>query len=200
MIPAVVLAAGMSTRMGRPKATLPLTSTDTFVTRIVRTFLDAGVDDVVVVLGHEADLVSASLRRSGLAARLVINDEYETGQFSSVLRGLTAIDRPGVTAMLLTLVDVPLVSPATVRAVLARYAATHAPVVRPVRGDQHGHPVLIDRSLFSELRVADRSTGAKPVVRRHVTTAGDVTVGDDGAFLDVDTPEDYERAMRTLDD
>jgi molybdenum cofactor cytidylyltransferase len=55
VIPAIVLAAGKSTRMGRAKAMLPLDADDTFLTRIVRTFLDAGVDDVVVVLGHEAE-------------------------------------------------------------------------------------------------------------------------------------------------
>jgi molybdenum cofactor cytidylyltransferase len=89
---------------------------------------------VVVVLGHQAEAVAASLVGSGLPARLVINDGYEHGQLSSVLRGLNAIDRPGVTAMLLTLVDVPLVSAATVRAVMDRHAATRAPIVRPVRG------------------------------------------------------------------
>src|SRR5262245_16406704 len=119
VIPAVVLAAGLSTRMGRPKALLPLTDDDTFITRIIRSFLDAGVDDVVVVLGHEAEAVTDAIVKSGLAARLVVNRAYESGQFSSVLAGLAAIDRPGVTAMLLTLVDVPLVSPATIRAVLS---------------------------------------------------------------------------------
>jgi molybdenum cofactor cytidylyltransferase len=195
VIPAVVLAAGMSTRMGRPKALLPLTDTDTFLSRIVRTFLEAGVDDVVVVLGHEADAVAVSLLTTGVAARLVINDAYRTGQFSSVLRGLNAIDRPGVSAMLLTLVDVPLVSASTVRAVVERYAQTHVPIVRPVRGNEHGHPVLIDRSLFAPLRAADPAGGAKPIVRAHVSGAGDVVVDDEGAFLDIDTPEEYREAI-----
>ena len=193
MIPAVILAAGLSTRMGRSKPLLPLTDGDTFVTRLVRSFAEAGVDDVVVVLGYKADAVAAKLVESGLAARLVINDAYQTGQLSSVLRGLNAVDRPGVRAMLLTLVDVPLVSPSTIRAVIDRYHATHAPIVRPVRGDEHGHPVLIDRSLFSLLRTADPSAGAKPVVRNHVSVAGDVVTEDDGAFTDIDTPEAYER-------
>src|SRR5204863_1096037 len=119
VIPAVVLAAGLSTRMGRSKPLLPLGNGDTFVSRIVRSFLEAGVDDVVVVLGYEADAVASSLIESGVAARLVINESYQAGQLSSVLRGLNTIDRPGVAAMLLTLVDVPLVSPATIRAVVA---------------------------------------------------------------------------------
>jgi molybdenum cofactor cytidylyltransferase len=195
VIPAVVLAAGLSTRMGRPKPLLPLPGGETFVTRIVRSFLESGVDDVVVVLGHEAAAVAAKLIESGVAARFVINEAYATGQLSSVLRGLNAIDRPGVRAMLLTLVDVPLVSPATIRAVIDRYKATHAPIVRPIRGDEHGHPVLIDRSLFGLLRAADPTAGAKPVVRDHVSAAGDVAVDDDGAFFDIDTPAAYERVL-----
>jgi molybdenum cofactor cytidylyltransferase len=198
MIPAVVLAAGLSTRMGRPKPLLPLANGETFVTQIVRSFLDSGVDDVVVVLGHEADAVAATLIERGVAARFVVNDAYQTGQLSSVLRGLNAIDRPGVRAMLLTLVDVPLVSPATIRAVIDRYKATHAPIVRPVRGDEHGHPVLIDRSLFALLRTADPEAGAKPIVRDHVSAAGDVAVDDDGAFFDIDTPEAYERVLHDM--
>jgi molybdenum cofactor cytidylyltransferase len=193
MIPAVVLAAGLSARMGRPKALLPLGSGDTFLTRIVGTFAEAGVDDVLVVLGHEADAVAARVRASGLATRFVLNDRYEAGQLSSVQAGLSTIDRPGVTAMLLMLVDAPLVSAATVRAVLARYRDTRAPIVRPVRGDQHGHPVLIDRSLFDAIRNADPAAGAKPIVRAHASPAGDVPVDDPGAFEDIDTPEEYER-------
>jgi molybdenum cofactor cytidylyltransferase len=198
VIPAIILAAGLSTRMGRPKPLLPLANGETFVTRIVRSFLDSGVDDVVVVLGHEADAVAATLIESGVAARFVVNDAYRSGQLSSVLRGLNAVDRPGVRAMLMTLVDVPLVAPPTIRAVIDRYRATHAPIVRPVRGDEHGHPVLVDRSLFSLLRSADPAIGAKPIIRAHVTPAGDVSVSDDGAFLDIDTPETYERILRSM--
>ena len=184
--------------MGRPKALLPLDGGDTFLTRIVRTLLAAGAADVVVVLGHGAQEIAATMSQSGLAARLAINVEYRTGQFSSVLEGLNIVDRPGVTGMLLTPVDAPLVSSDTVRAVMERHLATRAPIVRPVRGEEHGHPVLIDRSLFAALRAADPSTGAKPVVRGHVTSAGDVVVDDDGAFLDVDTPEEYARLLQQL--
>ena len=71
-----------------------------------------------------------------------------------------------VSGTLLTLVDVPLVTSSTVRAVVKRYRHTGASIVRPTRGDEHGHPVLIDRALFPVLRAADPSEGAKPVVRR----------------------------------
>ena len=83
--------------------------------------------------------------------------------------------------------------PATVRAVVERYLATRAPIVRPVRGDDHGHPVLIDRSLFDLLRHADPRVGAKDVVRAHASPLGDVEVDDDGAFIDIDTPVEYDK-------
>jgi CTP:molybdopterin cytidylyltransferase MocA len=180
--------------MGRPKATLPI-GNDTFLTRIVRTYLDAGVDDVVVVVGHDSESVVASFVGSGLPARFVLNRQYDNGQLSSLIAGLNTIDRPGVVAALVTLVDVPLFSAATARSVLERYRASRAPVVRPTSGHRHGHPYVIDRSLFAELRAADPAGGSKHVVRAHATAAGELAVDDEGAFLDVDTPEEYERVI-----
>jgi molybdenum cofactor cytidylyltransferase len=195
VIPAIVLAAGRSSRMGRAKATLPAGDGHTFLSRIVQTFLAAGVDDVVVVVGHDADAIASTFARSGLPARFVVNQEYDRGQLSSLLAGLRIVDRPGVSGVLVTLVDVPLVSDATVRAVVDSFRRTHAPVVRPTSGDRHGHPMLIDRSLFPLLRAADPAAGAKPIVRAHATPAGDIPIEDEGAFTDVDTEEDYRNVF-----
>jgi CTP:molybdopterin cytidylyltransferase MocA len=195
VIPAIVLAAGRSSRMGRAKASLPLGGEETFLTRIVRTFLDAGVDDVVVVVGHEANSIVSTFVGSGLPARFVVNREYDRGQLSSLVAGLGVVDRPGVSAALMTLVDVPLVSSATVRAVVECYHRTHARIVRPTSGARHGHPLLIDRSLFAGLRAADPTTGAKSIVRAHASPAGDIAIDDEGAFLDIDTEDEYRRAL-----
>jgi len=193
MIPAIVLAAGCSTRMGRSKAMLPLGGGDTFLSRIVRTFHDAGVDEVIVVVGHGGNAVAASVQALGVDVRVVTNAEYDRGQLSSLVAGIGAIDRPEVEAALVTLVDVPLVAAATIRAVIDRYRASRPPVVRPTSGARHGHPLLLDRALFDEVRAADPSSGAKPIVRAHASAVGDVPVEDEGAFTDIDTPEDYER-------
>ncbi len=200
MIPAVILAAGLSSRMGRSKALLPLESGQTFIERIVRTFMAAGVADVVIVLGHEAAALGEAIDGFKLPVRTVVNRAFATGQLSSVLAGVNAVDRPGTRAMLMTLVDVPLVSSSTVRAVVERFDATGAPVVRPVHGADHGHPVLLSRVLFPLLRQADPDAGAKPIVRRHVSPAGDVEVSDPGAFLDIDTPEEYLRVLDQIRD
>ena len=79
VIPAIVLAAGRSSRMGRAKAALPAGGGHTFLTRIVQTFLDAGVDDVIVVVGHEAEQIASGFAESGLPARFVVNHEYDRG-------------------------------------------------------------------------------------------------------------------------
>lgn len=195
MIPAVVLAAGRSSRMGRAKASLPIDDRDTFLTRIVRTFLEAGVDDVVIVVGHEGESIAAAFAASTLPARFVHNPDYDRGQLSSLIAGLSVVDRPGVIATLVTLVDVPLVGVDTVRTVVDCYRRTHAPIVRPMAGTRHGHPMLIDRSLFDRLRAADPTLGAKPIVRAHASPSGDIAVDDEGAFTDIDTEEDYRRVL-----
>jgi molybdenum cofactor cytidylyltransferase len=194
-VPLVILAAGLSTRMGRTKATLPLGTGDTFLTRILSSAAHADISDVVVVIGHDAEAVQADVAAHGFAPRYVTNRAYRTGQFSSVLAGLNAVDRPGVDGMLLTLVDVPLVAPNTIRAVVERHRRVRPPIVRAVRGGEHGHPVLIDRSLFDVIRSANPAEGLKPVVRAHASADGDVTVDDAGAFFDIDTPDAYGRAL-----
>ena len=197
MIPGVVLAGGASSRMGgRPKALLPTGHGDeTFLARIVSALRAGGVDDVVVVAGYHEKAIGQAASVMVTPVRVLPNAAPERGQLSSLLVALTAIDRPGVGAMLVTLVDLPLVLPATVHAVLEGYRRTGAPIVRPARDGRHGHPILFDRSLFDELRRADPDLGAKPVVRAHAADSLEIEVDDDGAFFDVDTPEDYERVF-----
>jgi molybdenum cofactor cytidylyltransferase len=99
-----------------------------------------------------------------------------------------------VEAVMMTLVDLPLISEATVRAVREAFLANPgAPLVRPRRGGRYGHPVIFNRSIFGELRRADPTKGAKPVVHAHAAEEVNVDVDDEGAFIDIDTPEDYER-------
>jgi molybdenum cofactor cytidylyltransferase len=192
MVVGIILAAGSSTRMARAKALLPI-GNDTFVTRTCRTLLAAGLDDLVIVAGAEVESVRAAVAGAGLPARVIENTRRAEGQLSSVLAGLAVADRPGVDAVLVHLVDAPLVGPGTVAAVLEAFRATGAPVVRPVVAGRHGHPVLFSRRVFDDLRGADPSIGAKAVVLAHAADVLDLAVEDEGACQDIDTPEDYAR-------
>jgi molybdenum cofactor cytidylyltransferase len=190
-MPALVLAAGRSTRMGRPKALLSVTRVgETFVERLVGTLVAGGIDDVVVVAGEQASAIRARL---GFRARVVVNPDVDQGQLSSIVVGLDVIDRPGVSAVMIAPVDQPLVSETTVRALVEAWRRTHAPIVRPVREGRHGHPVIFDRTLFDELRAADPAQGARVIVHAHAESLADIAVDDDGCFADIDTPADYER-------
>ena len=195
MIPGIVLAGGKSSRMGRPKALLPIGSAgETFLDRVTRTLLDAGIEDVIVVVGADAVAIRAGARpRTGV--RIVDNPDYQEGQLTSLLTGLRAIDASHATAALMTLIDVPLVSAATVRTLLAAQREHDAPVVRPVSNGRHGHPVIFGRALFQELHNANPQYGAKPVVRAHAAQMIEVPIDDEGAFADIDTREDYERII-----
>lgn len=197
-IPGIVLAAGKSSRMGRPKALLPIgSSSDTFFDRITRTLLDAGIEDVIVVVGADAEAIRAGARpRSGV--RIVDNPDYEQGQLTSLVAGLRSIDVARASAALVTLIDVPLVSAATVRTLIAAQREHGAPVVRPVSNGRHGHPVIFGRQLFGELQRADPAQGAKPIVRAHAGDMIEVPIDDEGAFTDIDTREDYERIIGPL--
>jgi molybdenum cofactor cytidylyltransferase len=199
MIPAIVLAAGKSSRMGRTKALLPIgTSGETFLTRIVRVLRDGGIESIVVVVGGDAAAVRAALPREDASLSAVENPRFEDGQLSSLLVGLAAVEqRYGhVEAVMVTLVDLPRISASTVRAVLDAFLTTpNAPLVRPRHGNRFGHPVIFSRSLFAELRRTDPSQGAKPVVHAHAAEEVNVDVDDEGAILDIDTPEDYARVI-----
>ena len=204
MIPAIVLAAGKSSRMGRPKGVLPIgASGETFLTRILRSLREGGIQRAFVVIGGDAGAVRATLPGNDDFLNVVENKNYEQGQLSSLLVGLSAAEEEGdVNGVMVTLVDLPLISAATVTAVLEEHRRSPAaPIIRPRRGTRHGHPAIFHRSLFEELRSADPSMGAKPVVHAHAAEEVNVDVADDGAFTDIDTPEDYERFIRpTLGD
>jgi molybdenum cofactor cytidylyltransferase len=199
MIPAIVLAAGRSSRMGRPKALLATGPEDeTFVSRLARTLLDGGVADVLIVGRPDDEALAAEVRRigdRGRAARLVLNPHAERGQLSSVVTGLNAADRPGVTGLLITPVDAPMIQPATVRMLLSESAAHHDAIVRAAFGGRHGHPVIFARKYFDELRRADPAAGAKGVVHAHADAVRNVDTNDPAVVDDIDGPDDYARLL-----
>jgi molybdenum cofactor cytidylyltransferase len=197
MIPGIVLAGGKSSRMGTPKALLTIGSSgETFLERITGTLLNGGVDEVLVVVGADAEVIRASARETP-RVRILNNPDYEKGQLTSLLAALQRIDEGAVSGALVTLIDVPLVSADTVRRLIATHQDHAGSIVRPVSKGRHGHPVIFPSRLFDELRRADLAQGAKAVVHAHKTDIVEVPVGDEGAFIDIDTREDYERWIGT---
>jgi molybdenum cofactor cytidylyltransferase len=192
MVPGIILAAGQSSRMGRPKALLPCKATgDTFVATLLRSVLDGGVDDALVIGRPDDVALREEVERN--RGRFVENPRHEQGQLSSLLAGLNVADRPGVTGVLVTPVDAPLVAPSSVAALLRAFTTSQAPIVRAAYGGRNGHPVIFARAVFDALRHADPSIGAKAVLRAHHDRLLNVEVPDRAVVDDVDTPEDYRR-------
>lgn len=197
MIRGIVLAAGASSRMGQAKAALPLGTTgDTVLSRVVTTLLAAGLPSVAVVAGAHIDAVRAAMPAFEPRARVVEHLGWAEGQLSSLLAGLAAVEDPQLEAILVTLVDVPLVRPASVAAIVAAWRESRAPIVRPVNGEQHGHPVIFDRTVFDDLRRADPKVGAKAVFATHAARRLDVPIEDPGAYIDIDTPDEYRSVLK----
>jgi len=199
MIPAIILAAGRSTRMGSAKALLTLPPDgSTFLERLTRSLTSGGAAGVSVVgrpddraLALEVDRLGAA----GCGVRLVENADADRGQLSSVVAGMNAADRPGVHGIIVTPVDAPLLRPETIRCMLAVFDARRPPVVRATFQGRHGHPVIFSRLVFDSLRRADPAVGAKAVVRAHADDLIDLELEDPGIVLDVDTPGDYTRLL-----
>jgi molybdenum cofactor cytidylyltransferase len=187
ILAALILAAGYSSRMGRFKALLPMGGTST-IERIVTTFRQAGISRVGTIIGHEATQLEPLLHRLDVAA--IHNPNYSSGMYSSVQAGLAALPA-NVEACFLLPVDIPLVRPASIATLAARYAKERPAVVYPLFSGQRGHPPLIARSLFGEILAGDGEGGLRALLQRHQSSAAEVEVIDEGILLDMDTPEDY---------
>jgi molybdenum cofactor cytidylyltransferase len=184
--------------MGSPKALLTTPSGRSFVSAIVHALAAASVTDIVVVTGAEHDRIVEVLLRDAppVVPRFARNPDPSRGQLSSLWVGMDAVVTAETEALIVTLVDVPMVNRVTIARVIEEWHRTRAPIVRPAIGDRHGHPVIFDRSVFDELRAAPLDQGAKTVVRAHAGDVLDVPVTDEGSLVDVDTPQDYEALRR----
>jgi nicotine blue oxidoreductase len=196
-IPAIVLAAGHSARMGEPKAGLQLPGGDTFIRRITTALTAGGAAPVLVVVsGRVEPAPTAAASGGAVAVEYVINPDPDRGQTSSLQCGLACV--PDAPAVLVTLVDVPLVTAALVRALIEAWVSSGASVVRPTQAGRHGHPILIAQPVIRELLGADPSAPARSIIRRHAADGVELEVADSGPFLDVDTPEEYRRLIASL--
>jgi molybdenum cofactor cytidylyltransferase len=188
-VAAIVLAAGESSRMGRPKPLLPLNG-DTFLGHLLGQLRASRVERVVVVLGHRPEQVLDAMPEVRDFA--VVNERYQLGQLSSFIVGLEAIGNEA-DAVLLCLADHPFVTAALIDELIAGHETTQLPIVVPVHGGRRGHPVLFAAPLFAELKAAPLDQGARVVVRAHADEILELATDEAGILADIDTPEEYER-------
>ena len=189
-ISAILTTAGESTRMGRPKPLLPWHGV-TLVQYQVRSLTDAGASEVIVVLGHEADLVAPYVKGPGV--RYVENSDYPLGKTTSIKAGLQAID-PHANAVLLLAVDQPRPTE-VIAAVIRAHLESKALITSPRYQGHGGHPLIFSASLKGELeRITEERQGIREVFQAHRREVTEAEIDDPIVRLDLNTPEAYEEA------
>lgn len=186
-IAGLVLAAGRSTRMGGPNKLLEPLLGRPMVRHAAAAALGAQLSEVVVVTGHQSAAVEASL--DGLPVRFTHNPDYAEGLSTSLRAGLAAFG-PQVDGVVVLLGDMPGVTAPLVRRLVKAFdPETGAHVVAPARGGRRGNPVLWGRRFFGELARVEGDVGGRHLLERHPEAVREVEAEDDGALIDVDTPE-----------
>lgn len=193
-ISAVVLAAGLSERMGRLKPLLPLGASRT-IERVVDFFQAAGVGDILVVTGHRAADVRQAVEPYHV--RCVENPDYRQGMFRSVLAGIRALPKQ-CRAFFIHPADIPLVRPQTVLRLMETFGDVSANIFYPTFSGRRGHPTLIRTELIPSIMQWAGAGGLKACLQRYEADSFELPVVDEAILLDLDTPGDYDRMQERL--
>lgn len=191
---ALILAAGYSSRMGHFKPLLPLENKPVIACSIDN-FRRAGIENITVVVGYQAAILQPLLQDMGV--RVVVNENYRLGMFSSILAGLETFAHQ-VEGFYLLPGDIPLVKKRTIQKLGDKYTQTSSSVIYPTLLGKRGHPPLITRKCFQQILAQDSSGNLRTVLEQFADDSWDVECIDQGILLDMDTPEDYQQMQLSL--
>ena len=186
-IGAIILAAGLSTRMGGLKPLLSI-GPRTLLGHTITLFQTSGIEDIIVVTGHQSDELKQEIKVYN--CRSVVNEDFIDGMFSSIQAGVNALN-PSDKAFFLLPVDIPLVRKDTVLQLMAAMNQDRSSLVfYPVHRSRRGHPPLIKCDLITEILNFDDRGDLRALLKRYQQHACNVFVSDPYILLDADTPED----------
>jgi molybdenum cofactor cytidylyltransferase len=189
---AVVLAAGMSTRMGTLKQMLPF-GKSTVLGSVIDSLRAASVDRIIVVLGHEAEKIRQSV--SGSKAEFVVNEDYVLGMFSSVQAGVRTLT-PDTETFLICLGDQPGIRGGTIRTLLETFSKCGKGIGIPFADEDQGHPLFVSGKYLNELQLMAPTLTLKHFLSAHSTDTARLPVQDPAILRDIDTQADYESELR----
>ena len=192
MIWAVILAAGVSRRMGTQKLLLPFGDA-TVIESVVLTALASRVDRVLAVLGADRDAVRQKLEPFGID--FVINENFVKGMLSSVQAGFAALP-PAAEAAVVMLSDQPFLPAGVVDAVVEAFRRSGKGIVVPAFQGRRGHPVLIGLKYHDEVLALDPTNGLRRLMRAHPDDIFEAAVEDANILRDMDVPEDYANELK----
>jgi molybdenum cofactor cytidylyltransferase len=191
-IAGVILAAGSSSRLGEPKQLLDLGGRPVLA-HTLAAVRQTSLDPLAIVLGHAAAEIEQRVDLRDV--QTIHNPDYQSGQSSSIRAALAALS-DDIDGVVFILGDQPLVEPAVIDRLVRAFRTEDAPIVQPKYHEGRGNPVLIARSLFSELAEVTGDTGARPLIQRHHDAVRLVDATEFSRPDDIDTREDYENILR----
>jgi molybdenum cofactor cytidylyltransferase len=178
--------------MGKTKQLLPFRG-QTILECVVDSALASRLHRVIVVLGHEAEVLESLLKNREVT--VVCNPHYHRGQSTSLKAGLRMLRKESEAALFL-LVDQPLITPEIIDGIIAAYETSRSPIVLPVFEGRRGNPVLFARETFARMAELGEDTGARPLFAEYADRILKVPVDDPAIHLDIDTKEDYRRLLK----
>ena len=187
-IDGVILAAGRSSRMARPKPLLEVGGM-TFLERAARTLQAAGCRTRYIVASADAEWLD---RAAALGLRVIVNPAADSEQIDSLRLAIQQLPADTAAALVLP-VDLPLVRDDTAASVTASYRAQPVPLILPFHNGVAGHPVLLGRELFDDILTQPLEEGIRSLILGHARHLREVKVVDPGILVDIDTPDDYWR-------
>jgi uncharacterized domain HDIG len=196
LLAAIIVAAGYSFRMKRFKPLLPLGGS-TVLEQAVRSFLNRGIKDIRVVVGHRGNELFPVLDRLGV--QTIVNTNFSEGMFSSVIAGIKSLP-PEVLGFFLLPVDNPIVKRHTIETLRKTFFATESGIIYPCYQGRRGHPPLISSRYINEVLTWNKPGGLRAMLEQYEHDALDVEVVDPGILLDMDTLEDYQKMLEYCGD
>ena len=192
-ISGIILAAGLSTRMGEPKQLLPFRDS-TIIETVIDNLLGSKLSEVIVVVGHEADKIQTCIQHKPV--KIVFNPDYREGMLTSAQYGVGSISA-SADAFAMTLVDLPLITPDLVDMVIEAYIQAEGGIAVPSYNYRRGHPVIFDRRYADDILGLDgNSGGVRSLYKKYADDIQYVTVDTDRVLTDIDYRQDYEEALQ----
>jgi molybdenum cofactor cytidylyltransferase len=191
MLSAILLAAGESKRMGKPKQLMPL-GQSTILEQAIDNLLNSAVDEIIVVLGHRAEEIRKTI--AAKPVKIMVNPNYKEGMSTSIIAGLILTD-PQSEAIMLALGDQPSVDSQTINHLIGEFYNHDKGIAAPTYQGRRGHPIIFAIKYKEKLLELEGDIGGREIIKNHPDDVLEVAVGSESVISDIDTRDDYQSKL-----